>query len=121
MKYGVKVILTYSVEPDNRKFYEESIYLVDADSFDDAYRKAEEYAKDFDLEHTNPKGQKVKTEKIDFVDCFLAFDDEKGVQEIYSATFKNKSALQEQAFYELITIQCDKDELFDLRYKEFNE
>ena len=25
MKYGVKVILTYSVEPDNRKFYEESI------------------------------------------------------------------------------------------------
>ena len=41
MKYGVKVILTYSVEPDNRKFYEESIYLVEAESFEDAYEKVE--------------------------------------------------------------------------------
>jgi hypothetical protein len=39
MKYGVKVIFTYSVEPDNRKFYEESIYLVEAESFEDAYEK----------------------------------------------------------------------------------
>ena len=120
MKYGVKVIFTYSVEPDNRKFYEESIYLVDAESFDDAYEKAEEYTKEIDLEHTNPKGQKVKTEKIDFVDCFLAFDEEDGVQEIYSATFKNKSSLSEEGFYKAITNQCDADELFDLRYEEFN-
>ena len=120
MKYGVKVIFTYSVEPDNRKYYEESIYLVDADSFDDAYRKAEEYAKDYDLEHTNPKGQKVKTAKIDFVDCFLAFDDEKGVQEIYSTTFKNKSYLSDEDFYEAITNQCDEEEMYDLRYDEFN-
>ena len=48
MKYGVKVIFTYSVEPDNRKFYEESIYLVYAESFDDAYEKAEEYTKEID-------------------------------------------------------------------------
>ena len=121
MKYGVKVIFTYSVEPDNRKFYEESIYLVDAESFDDAYEKAERYAKDYDLEHRNPKGQKVKSEKIDFVDCFLAFDEEDGVQEIYSATFKNKSSLSEEGFYKAITNQCDADELFDLRYEEFNQ
>ena len=120
MKYGVKVILTYSVEPDNRKFYEESIYLVDAESFDDAYEKAERYTKDFDLEHTNPKGQKVKTEKIDFVDCFLVFDEKVGVQEIYSTTFENKSSLSENDFYKAITVQCDADELFDLRYEEFN-
>ena len=120
MKYGVKVIFTYSVEPDNQKFYEESIYLVDAESFDDAYEKAEEYTKEIDLEHTNPKGQKVKTEKIDFVDCFLVFDEEDGVQEIYSTTFKNKSSLSEECFYKAITNQCDADELFDLRYEEFN-
>ena len=92
MKYSVKVIFTYSVEPDNRKFYEESIYLVDAETFDDAYEKAEEYTREFELEYTNPKGQKVKTEKIDFIDCFLAFDEEDGVQEIYSATLKNESS-----------------------------
>ncbi len=120
MKYGVKVILTYSVEPDNRKFYEESIYLVDAKSFDNAYEKAEEYTREFDLEYTNPKGQKVKTEKIDFVDCFLAFDEENGVQEIYSTTFKNKSSLSDEDFYEAITNQCDTDEMYDLRYDEFN-
>ena len=120
MKYGVKVILTYSVEPDNRKFYEESIYLVDAESFDDAYEKAEEYTRGFDLEYTNHKGQKVKTEKIDFVDCFLAFDEENGVQEIYSTTFKNKFSLSEEVFYKAITNRCDADELFDLRYEEFN-
>ena len=120
MKYGVKVILTYSVEPDNRKFYEESIYLVDADSFDDAYRKAEEYTREFELEYTNPKGQKVKTEKIDFIDCFLAFDEEDGVQEIYSSTLKNKSSLSDEDFYEAITNQCDAEEMYDLRYDEFN-
>ena len=120
MKYSVKVIFTYSVEPDNRKFYEESIYLVDAESFDDAYEKAEEYTKEIDLEHTNPKGQKVKTEKIDFVDCFLTFDEEDGVQEIYSSTLKNKSSLSENDFYKAITVQCDADELFDLRYEEFD-
>ena len=120
MKYGVKVIFTYSVEPDNRKFYEETIYLVDAESFDDAYKKAEQHTKDFDLEHINPKGQKVKTEKIDFVDCFLAFDEEDGVQEIYSTICKNNFSLSEEEFYNAITNQCDADEMHDLRYKEFN-
>ena len=120
MKYSVKVIFTYSVESDNQKFYEDSIYLVDAESFDDAYKKAEEHTKDFDLEHINPKGQKVKTEKIDFIDCFLVFDEEDGVQEIYSTTFKNKSSLAENDFYKAITVQCDADELLDLRYEEFN-
>jgi hypothetical protein len=120
MKYGVKVILTYSVEPDNRKFYEESIYLVDAETFDDAYEKAEEYTREFELEYTNPKGQKVKTEKIDFIDCFLAFDEEDGVQEIYSATLKNESSLSDEDFYEAITNQCDAEEMYDLRYDEFN-
>ena len=79
MKYGIKVIFTYSVGPDNQSFYEESIYLVEAESVEDAYKKAEEYTKDFDLEYTNPKGQLVKTEKIDFLDCFFAFDEENGV------------------------------------------
>lgn len=120
MKYGVKVIFTYSVEPDNQKFYEESIYLVDAESFDDAYKKAEEHTKDFDLEHINPKGQKVKTEKIDLIDCFLAFDEEDGAQEVYSTTFKNKSPLSEEDFYKAITNQCAAEEMYDMRYDEFN-
>ena len=61
-----------------------------------------------------------KTEKIDFVDCFLAFDEEDGVQEIYSTTFKNKSSLSEDDFYKALTNQCDVEELDALRYEEFN-
>lgn len=121
MKYGIKVIFTYSVGPDNQRFYEESIYLVEAESVDDAYKKAEEYTKDFDLEYTNPKGQLVKTEKIDFLDCFFAFDEENGVQEIYSSIFKNRSSLLEKDFYEAITDQCNVEELYVLRYEEFNK
>lgn len=120
MKYGVKVIFTYSVEPDNQKFYEESIYLVEAESFDDAYKKAKEYTNDIDMEYTNPRGQKVKTENVDFADCFLAFDEEDGVQEIYSTIFKNISSLPEEDFYKVITNQCDAEEMYDLRYEEFN-
>ncbi len=120
MKFGVKVMFTYSVQPDTRKYYEETVYLVDAESFDEAYKKAEKYTKDFDMEHMNPKGQIVKTEKIDFLDCFLAFDEEDGVQEIYSTTLKNNSSLLEEDFYKAITSQCDADEMYDLRYDEFN-
>ena len=46
--------------------------------------------------------------------------EEDGVQEVYSATFNNKSSLSENDFYKAITAQCDADELFDLRYEEFN-
>ncbi len=120
MKYGVKVIFTYSVEPDNRKYYEESIYLVDAESFDDAYKKAKEHTKSIDFEHINPKGQKVKTENVNFADCFLSFDEENGVQEIYSTVFKNTSSLREEDFYKAITNQCTTEEMYDLRYEEFN-
>ena len=121
VKYGVKVMFTYSVEPDNRTFYEESIYLVDAESFEDAYQKAENYTKDFDTEHTNPKGQKVTTQTIDLIDCFLAFEDDNGVQEIYSATFNNKTSLSEKDFYHALTVSCDAEELSDFRYQQLNQ
>ena len=121
MKYGVKVMFTYSIEPDNRKFYEETIYMVEADSFDDAYEKAEKHVYKFDFDHLNPKGQMVKREKVDFLDCFLAFDEEYGVQEVYSATTKNKTSLTEEEFYKAITKRCDADEMYDQRNQEFNK
>lgn len=115
MKYGVKVIYTYSVGDDGRKYYEEQILAVNAESFDDAYAKAEKYISKYDNEHINPQGESVKTEKIELLDCFLAFDEEDDVQEIYSAFTKNKTALDEGTFYRAITGQCDDEELCDLR------
>ncbi|MBR3942309.1 MAG: DUF4288 domain-containing protein [Clostridia bacterium] len=121
MKYGVKVIYTYSVGEDCRKFYEEQILSVNAESFDEAYEKAEQYTAEYDAEHTNPKGELVKTEKVEFVDCFLAFDEEGDVQEIYSSTTQNKTSLTDEQFYIAISNQCTNEELYDLRYEEFNK
>ena len=121
MKYGVKVIYTYSVGEDCRKFYEEQILSVNAESFDDAYEKAEQYTSEYDTEHTNPTGEMVKMEKVEFVDCFLAFDEEGDVQEIYSSTTQNKTSLTDEQFYIAISNQCTNEELYDLRYEEFNK
>ena len=121
MKYGVKLIYTYSVSDDRKKYYEESILSVDAESFDEAYKKAEKYAKEYCDEHLNPNGELVKTEKFELLDCFLAFDEENGVQELYSAITKNKTSLCEEEFYRAITGQCDAEELYELRYEEFNK
>ncbi|MBQ8301350.1 MAG: DUF4288 domain-containing protein [Clostridia bacterium] len=121
MKYGVKVIYTYSVGENSRKYYEESILSVTAESFEEAYEKAEEYAKENSDEHINPHGELVKTEKIEMLDCFLAGDKENDVQEIYSSINNNKTSLNEEEFYDAITTQCSTEELYDLRYEEFNK
>lgn len=121
MKYGVKVIYTYSVGENSRKYYEESILSVTAESFEEAYEKAEGYAKENSDEHINPHGELVKTEKIEMLDCFLAGDKENDVQEIYSSINNNKTSLNEEEFYDAITTQCSTEELYDLRYEEFNK
>ena len=120
MKYGVKVVYTYSVGEKKKKYYEEQILLVDADSFDEAYKKAEAYISDYDTEYINPAKEIVKTENIEILDCFEAFDADGDVQEIYSSTTKNRSSLTEEEYYQLITDQCEADEMTDLRYEEFN-
>ena len=72
MKYSVKVLHTYAV--GNKKFYETSILLTDADSFDEAYEKAERFVAQNNDEYTNIKGEAVKTEKVELLDCFCTYD-----------------------------------------------
>ena len=71
MTYGVKVIHTHTVSEDDQRYYEELILRVEADSFDDAYEKAENYMKGAVCEYKNQKGQTVKTLNIEAVNCFL--------------------------------------------------
>ena len=120
MTYGVKVIHTHTVGENDQRYYEELILRVEADSFDDAYEKAEAFISEYDTEYINPAKEIVKTENIELLDCFEAFDAEGDVQEIYSSTTKNRSSLTEEEYYQLITDQCEADEMTDLRYEEFN-
>ena len=121
MKYGVKVIYTYTVGNNYKKYYEEQILSVNAGSFEEAYEKAEKYAAGYNDAYTNPRGDRVKTEKIEVLDCFLALEEEADVQEIYSSFMKNKTSLTENEFYDAITNQCNAKELYNLRYQEFNK
>lgn len=120
MTYGVKVIYTYSIGSSGRKFYEQSILSVKADSFDEAYEKAERYAHSCCFDYKNPAGECVRMDGFELLDCFLTFDEEDDVQELYSCFMRNNTPLDEAAYYAAITDQCGEDEMDSLRNSEFN-
>lgn len=120
MIYGVKVIHTFTVGENDRRFYEELILTVKAESFDEAYEKAERHMQDYICEYTNPYGETVKTLKIDAIDCFHAYDPDGDVQEVFSTHKTNQSFLSEDAYYKILTYTCDEEELRPLRDRDFN-
>ncbi len=120
MIYGVKVIHTRTVGENDRRYYEKLILRVEADSFDDAYRKAECYMKDSACEYINLNGETVKTLSIDAVDCFLAYEMDGDVQEVYSSFSINRSSLTEEEYYKAITFACGEKEMRPLRNSEYN-
>ncbi len=119
MIYGVKVIHTHAVGENDRRYYEELILRVEANSFDDAYRKAERYMKDTVCEYINLKGETVKTLSIEAVNCFLAYEPDGDVQEVYSSFSINRSSLTEEEYYKTITYACGEKEMRPLRNLEF--
>ena len=119
MDYGVKAIRTIVIGDNEQRFYEELILRIDAISFDDAYEKASQYLKNADLHYVNIEGKKVETIYIETIDCFLAYEQQDGVQEVYSAFYANKSTLSEDAYYRALTSPCDEAEMYPLRNQEF--
>lgn len=117
--YGVKVIHTTSVGSGDRRFYEELILAVRADSPEEAYEKAEAYMQGYDFVYTNIYGEPVRTVKIEAVDCFVIYPEEGEVQEVYSAFSMNRSPLPEKEYYRLISTSCDEEDLRPLRNGEF--
>lgn len=95
--YGVKLIYQMSVTgnpipeyidedySDTHTFFEESIILVRAQSFDHAYKVAEREAKEVEETKTNLYGQVVEKKLIDAIDCFLIGDELANRIEIYSS------------------------------------
>ena len=113
MKYSVKLIIRHSVET-GEVFLEESIIMLDADSFDDAYLKAEQYAKEYvDDTYQNMYGKTVKSEVISFADCFSVFEDD--VMEVYSSFIKCREELPEEAVMAFWEEDCSRKDLLPLR------
>ena len=112
--YGLKIF--YRMTAGSRVFYEESIVLLKAESFDAAYEKAEAHALGVcSDEYINVYGEPVKTELVDIVDCFQAFDEDNGVQEVYSRILKNRTPMNEEEFIDLLADNCTVEERTPLR------
>lgn len=117
--YGVKAIITNLVN-GSKRYYEEIIITVKAESFDEAYEKARIYIDKACFDYINPNGEKVEALGFELLDCFLAFEEEDGVCEVYSAFITNKTNLNEDEYYTAITDMCDAEETYVLRNAEFN-
>ena len=114
MKYSVKLIIRHTVET-GEVFLEESIIMLDADSFDDAYLKAEQYVEEYGVNDTyqNMYGKTVKSEVISFADCFSVFEDD--VMEVYSSFIKCREDLPEEAVMAFWEEDCSRKDLLPLR------
>lgn len=115
MKYSVKIIIKHAVE-SGEVFLEESIIMVDAVSFDDAYFKAEQYVKDNEIcsSYENIYGKRVQSEVVSYADCFSVYDDE-DVIEVYSSIIKCCKDLPEDSFVKFFEKSCTRKELLPLR------
>lgn len=93
--YSVKLIYQFIVtgEPDDvdsfyseeQDIFEESIILVKADSFDEAYIKAEKYGKENEEIYTNRYHQTVSYQFVDSLDCYCLGADIEDETQVYSS------------------------------------
>jgi len=111
--YGVKLVYKYVVHSQEPQvLYEEQILKIRADSYDDAYQKAGEYVKSYIDKYTNINGETVEISLYKEVDCFKCYEEENGIQEVYSGFLKlDDNSLKS------ITTPCETEELKILRHE----
>lgn len=110
--FGVKLIFKYVVNSKMPQvLYEEQILRIKAESFDNAYQKADEYVASYINKYTNINGDTVEISLHKEVDCFLAYDEKYEIQEVYSGIYN----LDSNALNAMST-PCDKDEMYILKH-----
>ena len=111
--FGVKLIFKYVVNSEMPKvLYEEQILRIKAESFDNAYQKADEYIASYIDKYTNINGDIVEISLYKEVDCFLCYEEDDGIQEVYSGFLKLDDNVLKS-----ITTPCETDDLFILRHE----
>ncbi|MEL7657928.1 MAG: DUF4288 domain-containing protein [Bacillota bacterium] len=125
--YSVKLIYKYTItdEPNpflvdkffsgRTKFYEESVILVVADSFEDAYKVAESNAS---MEvYMNKYGQTVTMELYNTVDCFKFYEQPQALTEVYSTIFSCDVNADIESLVDKRYEKCTIEEMHMLRHK----
>lgn len=115
MKYSVKILFRHLIE-SGETFIEQSILLVDADSFDDAYQKAETYVLDPAIcgSYKNIYGSKVTTEVVSYCDCFSVYEDDDTI-EVYSSLLKCSEDLTAETVIGVLEASASREEMLPLR------
>jgi hypothetical protein len=119
--YGVKIIKQIIVEgepdetlidefyeDDGKRQFEESLMLVRAQSFEHAYKVAENKAKKDDGFYPNIYGQQVAWQFVEAVDCFLILDELKSGAEVYSCFHTTSKETTTEDFLNLWFRNSDK-------------
>ncbi len=101
---------------DSKIFFEESILLVEASSFDEAYQIAKTTAQKENEVYENKYGQMVKREFYKSIDCFHLFDSPQSTMEVYSTFFLKKQSEEEQILFDKRYNHCTAEELHLLRH-----
>ena len=111
--YGAKLIYKYVVDGlYPQELYEEQVLKIYAESFDEAYQKADKFVESYKDKYTNINGDNVEISLYKEVDCFKCYEDDGDIEEIYSGFLKlDDNALKS------ITTPCEADDLFILRHE----
>lgn len=113
--FSVKILFQFIVEGLPYKFYEESIRLFHAESFDDALEKAESFAEKNNRRYTNIYGRKVEFKLYKVVEAFVIYDNVSFTDssEVFSAIFKAAPSDNEPT--EKSLIRCSAEDMYVLR------
>ena len=121
MKYSVKLIIKSTAETGEVSL-EESILMMNADSFDDAYDKAERYVEECGVcdPYENIFGKRVTVEVVSYADCFRVDEDEdETVTEVYSSIVRPNAELTEETIVAVHEASASEEERKPFRYAEF--
>lgn len=111
---------------NTHKTFEESIVLIKAQSFEHAYKIAENKAPERELVYKNVYGETVTWRFIEAIDCFSIDEDIKTGVEIYSRYIRVHKSIDKEDFidrYYSDTIENDSgiEYNFILRNRDFNK
>ena len=115
--YSIKIIFKNEVE-NGPVIFEESVLMVKAASFDEAYDKAEKYTREWletDSDYVNMYGLNVHRSVVCYADCFEIIEEE-NCTEVYSSYKMNRSSLSLEDYIGVLTNSCSAEELKNLRH-----
>ncbi len=102
---------------NSTEFFEESIVLAKADSFENAFQIAEDNARKNTEVYINKYGQAVTKKLYDTINCFELCDSPQMLTEVYSTIFCKNEGSDENSAIDKRYESCSVEKMHMLRYR----